>query len=141
MNDIKRKTELWLVAQLTAAIPGERFLPAKGGGESTDGADILPPFTIVEAESAERMLPSEPTYQVAVTLTRYAHFADTTSPQHSESVRRIIDALVQLPSGPFEAQALNVHGSYFSDHEEGPSEDGEDAAHTDRLNLSVGCSG
>ncbi len=139
MNEIKRKVELWLCSVLSSRIPGQKFLPAKGGDDANDGTTVEPPFTVVEAKSAEKVLPCEPTWTVEITVTYVTHIDDTSSPAHSQAVRVIYDQLEQLPRGYFGPQQLTVHGTDITETDE--IEDEKRQSHGDVIGVTIGCSG
>ncbi len=138
-SEIKRKVELWLCAKLGQAVPGLTFVPAKGGDDSNDAADLIPPYCFVEAGEMNKVLPGEPTYEGEASVTYVTHIDDTSSTVHSATVRQISDSLAGLDRGFDPAQGLIVHGTDISGTDE--VEDAEKQSHGDVITVAIGCTG
>lgn len=144
MNEIKRKVERFLRGHLREQVPGLKVLTSKGGDDvedGTNGTDVstVPPFAVVEATAAERMMPSEPTWMVEATVTYVTHIDDASAPEHSRNVRAICDALEELPRGYYPEQTLTVHGTDIAGTDE--ISDTERQSHGDVVALTVGATG
>jgi hypothetical protein len=131
--------ELWLCAQLGQAAPGLKFVPAKGGDDYNDAADLVPPYCFVEAGEMNMVLPGEPTYEGEASVTYVTHIDDTSSTAHSVAVRQISDALAGLDRGFDLAQGLIVHGTDVSGTDE--VEDAERQSHGDVITVAIGYTG
>ncbi len=146
MNEVKRKAELFVCAILSAALPGHRFLPAKGGSEpdgqnDTAGksVEVEVPFTVVAVLEAEDMIPGENTWLLTMAATYVTHIDDTVPAEHSKAVRAIQDVLRELPRGYYGAQQMIIHGADVQSITE--VEDEKKKSHGDVITFAVGCSG
>ncbi|MGB8167332.1 MAG: hypothetical protein WCF18_07550, partial [Chthoniobacteraceae bacterium] len=100
-DEIKRKVELWLCAEMKHAIPGSRAVPSKGGDACNPADAPEPPFTFVKVTECDEV--DDCVYQVEVKIARVSHIDETTSPQHSAQVAQFHEALRGL---------LRVRGCY-----------------------------
>ena len=143
MNEIKRKVERYLRGQLRAALPGQKFLTAKGGDDEEDGTpsdvSLSPPYAVIEATDAEKMLADEPTWMVEASVTYVTHIGDESAPAHSANVRAIYDTLEQLPRGFYPEQRLTVHGTDITGSDS--VSDSERKSHGDVILLNVAVTG
>ncbi len=136
MNDVQRKAELFVCAVLAQALPGRRFLPAKGADE--DGA-VDVPYTAIAVLEAEDLVPGENTWLLTMAATYVTHIDDTKPAEHSAAVREIQDMLRALPRGFHAEQQLIVHGADVQSVAE--VEDERKQSHGDVVTFALGCSG
>lgn len=140
MSDIKRKVELWLVAQLTALLPSIKFLPSKGGSDSEDAASITPPFCDVDAYEAKRLIQDEPTWQITASLIYVTMIDDTTPFDHSSAFQRIHDTVQSLPY-PIQDQTQQLSISGLVITETGHAEDASRQSRGDSIILRIVATG
>jgi hypothetical protein len=137
-DEIKRKVEKWLCAEMRAAIPGSRAVPSKGDPEETDAPE--PPFTFVKVTECDEI--ALDVYQVTVKVARVSHIDDTTAAAHSAAVRQFRVALRTLIPGKYEPLDLIISGIEFSVKDSSVEvRDAEESAHADVFTLVAGVSG
>lgn len=144
MNDIKRKTELFLCAWLKRRVPEVKFLPSKGGTEvegqpETDSKPESLPYCVIEAIDAERRHSDMPLYLVTMAAIYITHIDDTEIGVHSAAVKKVQDALATIPRGRDTQQDLIVHGSDITGTDS--AEDSEKQSHADVVGFTLAVSG
>jgi hypothetical protein len=140
--DIQRKAELFVCAVLAAALPGRRFLPAKGlesDGQNDEAPAVEVPYTAVAVLEAEDLVSGENTWLLTMAATYVTHVDDTQPTGHSEAVREIQDVLRMLPRGFRGEQKIIVHGADVQGIAE--VEDDRRQSHADVITFALGCSG
>ena len=109
-DEIKRKVERWICAEMRAAIPGSRAVPSKGGDGEIDEPE--PPFTFTKVTECNEIAPD--VYQVTAKIARVSHIDETTSAAHSAAVRQFHDALRGLRRGYYPPLELMINGIEFA---------------------------
>ncbi|MEA3208366.1 MAG: hypothetical protein QOE70_1423 [Chthoniobacter sp.] len=133
-DEIKRKVELWLCAEMKHAIPGSRAVPSKGGDENTDADGPEPPFTFVKVVECNELTPQGSdvpgVYQITAKVARVSHIDETSAPQHSAQVQQFREALRGLQPGYYEPLQLVINGIDFA-----PNSSNEEIQDTERQAL------
>jgi hypothetical protein len=141
-DEIKRKVELWLCAEMKHAIPGSRAVPSKGGDASNPADEPEPPFTFVKVTECDEV--DDCVYQVEVKVARVSHIDETTSPQHSAQVAQFHEVLRGLTRvrGCYEPLQLVISGIVFTPKKSNDEiEDVEEQAHGDVFTMVMGVAG
>ena len=137
-DEIKRKVERWLCAEMRSAIPGSRAVPSKGGDGEADEPE--PPFTFAKVTECNEIAPD--VYQVTAKIARVSHIDETTSAAHSAAVRQFHDALRGLRRGYYAALDLRINGIEFAANATNEEiQDSEQQAHADVLTMVMGVAG
>lgn len=135
--DIKRKTELYIVAQLALALPNEVFVPFTGGSENLGAVELEPPFTVVAVRDAQKTMATEGTWFCIGNVQVITHFSEATSQQHSELARSIYKALdnITIQADPaFSFHGIDIAGMAYAFDE-------DESAHADIINFTCGVGG
>ncbi|MEA3210981.1 MAG: hypothetical protein QOE70_4038 [Chthoniobacter sp.] len=156
MNEIKRKVELWLAAEMREAVPGSRSVASGGGDDISDADEVEPPFTFIKVVECDEIASPEQAsgrgvakpgvYQLTVKVCRVSHIDETTTAGHSAAVRLFKDALrgigdrvEALHGGYYEAQTLVINGLNLKGTE--TISDREKQSHADIVTVTVGAMG
>lgn len=137
MIDIKRRTELYIVDKLQAAIPAEKFVPYTGGSLTTDAEDIEPPFSVVAVIDATRTMATESTWICEGSVQVITHRKEATATQHSTLARAVYAALSNIPS--YADSEYSFHGIDIVGMT--PAEDEDAQAHADVIRFTAGAGG
>ncbi len=110
--EIKRKSELSLVAILTDALPDLMFYPSKGGTDEGGTSLPKPPFGAIWIQNAENTMPNEKTYLLSGTVVWVSRMETKGEDvhDHSESVRQIYDTLMNTVPKVDLDRSLAIHG-------------------------------
>lgn len=136
--DIKRYTEMYLVDKLTAALPGNLFVPFTGGSRTTGAVDIEPPVTVISISNATKSMATEGTWICAGKAQVITHRAESTPEEHAELARQVYVVLAGLPpeiiSGEFTFHGIDIEDST-------PTDDDAGQAHADVISFTAGVGG
>lgn len=115
MSDIKRKTEIYLVTVMKAAIPTLDWFPMTGF--DTNSEELEPPLGVVSVSGAIKEYDQIEVYTLTGTVQVITHSQDTTSEDHAKLVRAAYEAIVQTPvvsQCDFILHGLSVTGQRYS---------------------------
>lgn len=136
--DVKRKAELFLVANLGSTFPDLSFYPSKGGDD--DGGQTLPrpPFGAIWIEDADKTIGYEKTYLLGGNIVWISREGVTDVADQSDTVQQIYSAVMQIQSQTDNLHQLLVHGIDVATVNEFTDTDRQ--AHGDVISFTMGVS-
>lgn len=138
MSDIKRRTELFIVGKLAAAVSGHNFYPFFGGTAFSDKTEVEPPMTVVATIDAEKMFRHEGTWVVTGNVQIITHVADASSQEHATLSRQIYAALDDIAAEVVDA-SFSFHGLDITGMRS--ATDSESQCHADIISFTCGVGG
>lgn len=139
--DIKRKSELSLVALLSEALPDLTFYPSKGGTDDGGTTKPVPPFGVIWIDDAEKTHSNEKCYILTGTIVWISRAGIPKGPdisEHSDDVRLVYNAVSTIGSGTDVDRSLIIHGIDVSKVNE--FSDAERQAWGDTISFTMGVS-
>lgn len=135
--DIKRATELYIVDQLSLAVPGHVFVPFTGGSRTTGAVEIEPPFTVVSVSDANKVMATEGTWFCIGKAQVITARVEASSEEHAELARQVYAALSNIQ--PFISADFAFHGIDIDDMT--TADDEASQAHADVISFTAGVGG
>lgn len=136
--EVKRASELSLATLLTEAIPGSTFYVSKGGTETGGTTKPVPPFGVVWIDDAQRMFSYVDVYYLRGSVVWITRAEQQDVAEHSDAVKQIYQAMLQIGSGIDDAHNLAIHGVDVDTVNE--FSDTERLAHGDVISFTMGVS-
>jgi hypothetical protein len=148
-NDIRRKAEIVLAAELTSRLPNDwTILVSRGGGgsesESGEPTEHIPPFVVVEAQGSEELRAdffdhNENIWQMNVAIGYVTELTDTLPIDHSQNLRKVLEAISGILPGYDADHKFRLHGIDILGTDD--FEDPAKQARGDIITVVIGCSG
>jgi hypothetical protein len=139
--DIRRKSEVVIRNELASRLTDWLILVARGGTDNTaeEATVQIPPFVVVQARAAEKMITGEPTWTVSLAVGYVTELTDMLPKDHAAKLQELYNALEDIHPGFDEEQIYRLHGIDILDAN--VFEDAEKRARGDIISCILGCSG